>query len=73
MRENQSIPKQIKAILGLFVFLGLLTMPVAYAAEIADTIPAGTSAFGLGDILATAYLSPIKATHGWITGFGEAY
>lgn len=73
MRENQSIPKQIKAILGLLVFLGLLAMPVAYAAEIADTIPAGTSAFGLGDILATAYLSPFKATHGWITGFGEAY
>ncbi len=35
-----------------------------------NDIPAGTSDFGLGDILATAYLSPINPYHGWITGFG---
>ena len=33
-------------------------------------IPEGETAFGIGDILATAYLSPVKPWKGWITGLG---
>lgn len=60
MRENQSISKQAKVILGLFVFLGLLTMPVEYAAEIADTIPAPKAEISDAE-LAQKILNPVAA------------